>query len=120
MGLSDEEYLEAFDRVNLLRYFPGRHRRDDKFPPHLGRVAAGAIAPFLRGRVVVAVGRNVSLSFGGLLCAVGFHEWVNDPGLGARVAVVPHPSGRNHWYNLEENISEARSFWKKFLAEGRF
>jgi len=122
MGLTRGEYLKTFERVNLLYEFPGRHKRDDKFPMMLAWPAAQAMRPLLAGRTVVLVGRNVASAFE---LEAEFHEWVEwpvrrpcllsrDPGT-ARVAVIPHPSGRNHWYNDPANREAARSFWEALL-----
>lgn len=122
MGLSRREYLQYFDRVNLLPYFPGRHKRDDKFPMTPARLAAEVMAPLLVDRTVILVGRNVASAF---KVEGEFHEWQEVrvrrpcflqrcPGT-ARVAIVPHPSGRNHWYNQADNMAAARAFWEEFL-----
>lgn len=124
MGLSRGEYLKTFERVNLLPYFPGRHKRDDKFPRPPAKLAAQVMKPMLANRTVVLIGRNVANAFE---FDADFHDWVDwpvrrqcivsrDRGI-ARVAVVPHPSGRNHWYNTEENRALASAFWASFLNE---
>lgn len=125
-GLNRREYLLLFDRTNLLYYFPGRHKRDDKWPVRHARVAASAARALLTGRQVVMVGRRVADAFG---VEVDWHEWTwlqterycpvtrRDPR--AKVAVVPHPSGRNHWYNKSGNWESARAFWSEFIDEIR-
>lgn len=124
MGLTRGEYLATFERVNLLYKFPGRHKRDDKFPLAHARLAARAMKPLLAGRDVVLVGRNVATAFE---LEADFFDWVEwpvrrrcvvtrDPGT-CRVAVVPHPSGRNHWYNKPENRELARAFWEDHLKK---
>lgn len=120
-GMSRREYLKSFERINLLRDFPGRTGRDDKFPIGKARVAARAIEPLLAGRAVVLVGRNVARAFG--LEELEWHTWSEFPVrrflpvsqriVIAQVAVVPHPSGRNHWYNRSENRRIAREFWEE-------
>ncbi len=108
-GLTPGEYLAKFDRINLLNEFQGRRwKRDDTGPIELGRVAASAIRPLLKGRRVILVGRNVSEAFG---LDVPFHTWVGVGGFNA--AVVPHPSGRSHWYRDSGNSSLSRQFWRQ-------
>lgn len=123
MGIMRGEYLTSFDRVNLLPYFPGRQKRDDKFPMTPARLAASVIKPLLVERQVILVGRKVADAFG---FEADWHDWVDWPvchpelrkhrGL-ARVAVVPHPSGRNHWYNNPENKASASAFWAEFFND---
>lgn len=124
MGLTRGEYLKSFDRMNLLPYFPGKHKRDDKFPMTPAKLAAQVIKPLLAGRTVILVGRNVADAF---QFDTEFFDWVEwpvrrrcvvsrDNGI-ARVAVVPHPSGRNHWYNKPEHRELASGFWTDFTSE---
>ena len=114
MGITDRvEYLQRFERINLLHEFPGRHRRDDKFPKRLARVAAQAVRPLLVDREVVLIGRNVGEAFG--YAELAFHEWLGNVDTFRKLAVVPHPSGRNHWYNRPGRREEAAAFWSAFL-----
>lgn len=120
MGLRPHEYFSAFERINLLHQFPGKHKRDDKFPMRDAKIAARAIRPLLRGRTVILVGRNVAQAFE---LDLDFHTWHLDfeqvgtetPGLVQQIAVVPHTSGRNFWYNDPENMRAAREFWTDVL-----
>ena len=116
MGLSPEEYLERFDRVNLLSEFPGKSGVEDKFPLYQARVAAGAIRPLVRDRVVVLIGRGVARAWGGEVATAEFLSWVTCPHFGTRLACVPHASGRNHWYNKSENREAVLLFWQTLLA----
>ena len=115
MGISVEEYLDIFDRVNLLQEFPGKEGKEDKFPPRLAKVAAAAILPLLSGRTVVFIGRNVANSFG--FSSLGFHSWDHHPDHGMKMACVPHSSGRSHWYNNPDNVRQSVSFWREHIQE---
>ncbi len=129
MGLTKAQYLLAFDRANLLPYFPGRTQaRDDSFPMAPARLAARVMRPLLRGRRVIMVGRRVAEAFRApeiewfepweLHCGPR-HAVLGCPGT-AVVHVIPHPSGRNHWYNSELNRARARRFWDMLLrGEGQ-
>ncbi len=129
MGLSRGEYLKTFERINLLPYYPGKVKRDDKFPMLPAKLAAAAVRPLLAGRTVVLVGRNVANAFV-LDPSLQFHRWYNcvarqrpcliakDPFM-MRTAIIPHPSGRNHWYNDPENLLESQGFWSEFVSAGR-
>lgn len=107
-GFDPQTFLETFDRINLLQTFPGRGKRDDKFPRRDARIAAAAIRPLLAHRHVILVGRNVAQAFG--FEQFSYHEWFN---YGFPVAVVPHPSGRNHWYRKPGHEEIARDFWTR-------
>lgn len=115
MGLSRTQYLRSFDRVNVLQEFPGKYERDDKFPVAQAKIAAAAMKPFLSGRDVVFVGRSVADVFG--YKGIDFCTWYQDDSLETYFACIPHTSGRNFWYNKEENRSLVRRFWDDFLAK---
>ena len=120
-GLSRRQYLTLFDRVNLLPYFPGKDKRDDKFPVRPAKLSAQVMKPFFGGRTVILVGRNVAESFG---LTIKFHEWTqwrvrrytpfNRHLSVATLAIIPHPSGRNLWYNDPDNKAESARFWENF------
>lgn len=123
-GLRRGRYLQVFDRVNLLHEFPGKHKRDDKWPAAPTRFAAQTMRPFLTGRHVVLVGRNVANAF---RLDMPFHEWgwmecrranvFNGCNGLCQVAIIPHTSGRNHWYNNEANMEMALNFWQRLVKE---
>jgi hypothetical protein len=107
-GLTAQEYLRCFQRVNLLYTFPGRWKRDDRWPRKEAAVAARAMLPFLEGRTVVFVGRNVARAF-----EVDEREpWFTWGRREYRYVAIPHPSGRNHWYNRDDNRLISQAFWE--------
>jgi hypothetical protein len=124
MDITRGRYLKDFDRVNVLRHFPGKYEDGDKFPLTKARVAADAMRTFLAGRVVIFVGRQTATAFG-LDPEWAWHTWrdihvkrrcaVQHNHTLARAAVVPHPSGRSRWYNEEGNRAQARAFWQNVL-----
>jgi hypothetical protein len=80
------------------------------------RLAARVMRPLLRGRRIVIVGRKVAEAFElpmvdwfepfQLHCGPR-HAVTGCNGM-AEAMVIPHPSGRNHWYNSETNRALAR------------
>jgi hypothetical protein len=115
-GLPAEDYLARFDRVNLLYEHLGKAPAgtEDRFPMRAGRAAALAMRPFLGGRQVLLVGRDVAVCFGHEFTP--FLEWRQEPAWGYRYAVLPHPSGRNHWYNDAERRAAATAFLRAWVA----
>lgn len=86
---------------------------------------AGALRPFLAGRRALLLGRRVVSAFG--LSELEPLDWkVIDCGRGAgwnrassptaQVAFLPHPSGRNRWYNEQRNTDAAREFLRRLLS----
>jgi hypothetical protein len=57
----------------------------------------------------------VATAFG--LRELGFFAWHENPVWRYRAVVIPHPSGRNHWYNAPENMEVARRWWREYLEE---
>lgn len=107
-GLNRGEYLRCFQRMNLLYAFPGRWKRDDRWPRKKARVAAQAVLPLLEGRTVIFVGRNVARAFE-VRDGVPWFTWGQRD---YRYVVIPHPSGRNHWYGKEPNRLISQAFWE--------
>jgi uracil-DNA glycosylase len=113
-GLTVDAYLAQFERVNLLTHFPGKAGKGDAFPLPAARKAAAALLPALEGRRVVLLGGKVAAAFG--LQQAPLLVW--RPLGGAMVAVAPHPSGINRWWNDPRNVRRARRFWRTFSRNG--
>lgn len=107
-------FFACFDRINLLTEYHGKAGRGDAFPRALAKEAAAVIAPYLSGRTVLLVGKNVAWAFG--LTLVDYLEWYDVAyAPWRRVVVIPHPSGINRWWNEESNREEARRFFRDLL-----
>ena len=116
------DYMDKFDRINVCP-FP----QPSTIKPKDWTAAAENLAgSLLRGRRVILLGSNVAECFGIPRTAYEYLEWKEISkerayiGIaGFRVgrmappfswAVLPHPSGRNRWYNEEENKTAAAQF----------
>ena len=108
IGFTTREYLLSFARANLLDTYPGK-----AFPVKLGRQAVDGVIERMRGKPLLLMGRGVANAFGA--GALEVLTWCEiEPGV--RVAVIPHPSGRNVWYNDEANRAAVRAFFVPFRA----
>lgn len=101
-SVTRREYLKMFDRMNLLR--------SREWSQVDARAAAAAIVPKLRGRLVVVLGTQVRAALGlPLVRPLERTRTVlpTTPSGDAQVALdwlaIPHPSGRNRWYNEPGN-----------------
>jgi uracil-DNA glycosylase len=102
--------FDAFETVNLLRRWPGKHggryayrQKGDRFPRRAARRSADRLrATFPPGRVVVLCGSRVARAFG---IYAGFLQWVRLDWCWA--LVLPHPSGCNLWWNDPANRESA-------------
>lgn len=92
------QYLDAFERVNVL---PGR-----QWDRHAARLAGPPIRDrlVLDRRAFVALGAATREALNTPLTEPG--EW-RDYLTGARCTWLPHPSGRNRWYNDPWNAGAA-------------
>lgn len=114
-----EFYLSAV-RANLLSYYHGGDGRGDVFPMSMAMASALRLAVQLNGRVVVFLGKKVAKAFG--RSGRWFH-WeegsfpIGDPPVRFRYAIVPHPSGRNRFWNNPENTQEACRFMSELMNE---
>lgn len=86
------DYLETFDRRNLVNSV--------HWSAEQAREAAGQLKTALRGRVVVVLGTTVRIALG--LPQVLIHPQEIE---GVTWRQIPHPSGRNLFYNDEVNRS---------------
>lgn len=124
LDLSPLEYMREFDRVNVCPTW----KEGTIAPRSYHRHAENLAGSILRGRRVVLLGANVAECFG--VFKPPLLEWVKEAGIahglaGFRVgrlplpfswAVLPHPSGRNRWYNDPDNARLARQFLRDILA----
>lgn len=121
-GIGLLDFLDGFDRVNLLPRFPGRAGgKGDAFPMAEAREAADRIRreTFCGGRSVVMLGRNVAAAFAGTAIAPHFTPlaWLGVPRVhGFRAAMCPHPSGVCRWWNHPANEDAARMFWQELAG----
>ena len=111
-GLTTAEFLDRFERRNLLDAWPGKAGKGDKFA---GAGEARALAESLRAglatRRVVLLGTGVARAFGfpGEPFLFGEH-WEGS------FAMVPHPSGTNRWWNDRERVAQAQRFWSNLAT----
>jgi uracil-DNA glycosylase len=117
-------------RENLLSAYPGRNgAQGDRFPIRDARAAADrmvgglAASKTLLDLRIILLGRNVARAFG--LRALPYLRW--KPGLYYTfltraeaflpypIAVFPHPSGVNRWWNDPENVVRAEAFLRDAL-----
>lgn len=107
-GMTLEQFMAMFDRENLVRTFPGKAGKGDRFPSR--NEAAGLTERFrtvVVGRRVVVLGFSVAAAFGLTMPALTFA-----PHWGAQFAFCPHPSGVNRWWNEPANLERATTFWR--------
>lgn len=88
-GASKRDYVRAFDRTNLVI---------GPWSSSAARERAGVMAKELRGRTAIVLGLEVARAF--RLPRLLIHPQEID---GVVWRQVPHPSGRNHWYNNADN-----------------
>jgi len=105
-------YLSSFERINLLNAWPGSSKKGDLFPARLGAERAKELIPYFRGREVILLGRNVAKAFG-LRDEFPLLRYRQEHC--CEMAVVPHPSGVNLWWNDEENKKAAATFLKSAM-----
>jgi hypothetical protein len=98
---------------NLIDYWPGpSDGGGDLFPLVEARaVAASARHTWEPGDRILLMGRQVANAFG---LSHDYFEWFWVSG-GVKVAVFPHPSGRNRFWNTREQTEQARTFLREFV-----
>jgi uracil-DNA glycosylase len=109
-GISVDEYLAKFERINLLPKCPEEFCNAEL---QAAKSIATEIvyAKRLLGRRTVILGEFAWRAF--LLWDVEDFEWTSDPS--TRLARCPHPSGRNRFWNDPANVERARVFWRDLV-----
>lgn len=115
LGWSRRQYLLTFARMNLIDEWPG-----PTFPVKRARACVPHVVAALHPRPMLLMGRGVSGAFWvAHLPHLQVHEVQlprhDDTPVFARVAIVPHTSGRNLWYNDEANREAVRVFIESLL-----
>lgn len=125
LGMEPLAYMRAFDRVNVCP-FP----QESTIKPKEWTAAAENLAgSLLRGRRVILLGPNVAECFGMRRDLFRYCLWYESSSptkgiAGFRAgkmtlpfswAVLPHPSGRNRWYNEDKNKEEAIRFLRELV-----
>ncbi|MDO8616898.1 MAG: hypothetical protein Q7T33_14380 [Dehalococcoidia bacterium] len=110
-GTSRQQYLEAFDRRNLLRAREWDLKK--------AREAAEALLPELDGRLVVVLGTGVRAALG-LPGSEPLEMLKTFASVGRRKVTFdwipfPHPSGRNHWFNRPANRARAAEVLRRLM-----
>jgi uracil-DNA glycosylase len=101
---------------NALDYFPGKEGKGDAFPPEEAKAAIERIVDQVKGTEVdrlIFVGRGTANAFALDVDHVGgYLAWFRTAATGPRVwlAILPHPSGINRWYNDPQNRAAAALF----------
>lgn len=107
------DYVQRFERWNLLAEFPGRAGKGHAFPLALARDRAAALRPALAGRTVVFVGLAVARAFGDRDADPYIHKLYRE---GFDGASIPHPSPINRYWNEVENWKRVRRFFDELLG----
>lgn len=105
-GVDEGEYLEAFERRNLLS------SRSWNVRPSMATALADSMIPSLQGRTVVLLGQTVRAAFGVQRQLVHPVE-----SRGVTWRQLPHPSGRCHWYNVKKNREVAELLLEELYLE---
>jgi len=109
-----DDLLGRTDRVNLFLVFPGKNGKGDSFNDKLARSRARRMTPGLFDRRVILLGRRVARAFDFRESVFTFHLHH-----GADIAMMPHPSGINPFYNDSANRRRAGKFLRSALSSTR-
>lgn len=107
--MTPDQYHKAFERRNVNYLTEGQFKVDS-----LSRIRAFKLSKgFESGDIVIMMGRAVCSCFG-LPSDRLFQFYPTEQGW--LYAVMPHPSSRNRWWNIEENVEYAKEFMSAVVA----
>ena len=115
LGMTDQQYLRAFVRRNLLM-------GTTRWSVVAARVAVHLLYQAHRPQVVICLGRRVAdawaTAYGGAgpepLCVAELRPSLEQERM--RLVHVPHPSGRNRAWNVAGTVARARALVRDQLA----
>lgn len=108
-GMSPEEYHRHFERRNVNYLMEAQFKAD-----RLAKIRAYNLSKkFESGDIVVFMGRTVCDCFG--LNSDRLFQFY-ETNSGWLYATIHHPSNRNRWWNIEENVEFAREFMESVVA----
>lgn len=117
-GLSFEEYLDFFERVNLLHVRQDTKEKGFEFDFVAATQAAHALwlseDAFASGRTILLLGRRVARAFSE---TTEYFEGRTTASQGIKIYVLPHPSGVSRWWNEEANYRRAAEFMQWIVVE---
>lgn len=123
LGMAEDEYLEAFDRVNLLD--------GPRWRVPVARTAARLLLrqtpkgkPVVLpshwiefGQPLILLGARVTRAFRLTYTPFALHAWCDGLGDHRRILVLPHPSGRCRVWNEPGAIEKARRAVTELMKE---
>jgi hypothetical protein len=116
-GLTFEEFLIHFDRTNLLSVRQDTKEKGFEFDAATARTNAYQLIITLeRGRTVILLGKRVAMAFD---VPVDYFAWRNINAFDGWLAVVPHPSGINRWFNDPANNASMTAFMHHVVERTR-
>lgn len=110
-GIPQTDLNKYFKMVNVLEYWPGRSGKGDAFPK--GKVPDRLRKLVASHPATIFVGRGVADRF--RFNPREFLKWYPYPRGKRAAAILPHPSGVNHWYNDRGNVKEAEMFLRGII-----
>lgn len=112
-GLSHDDYLSTFERLNLLEVRQDRAPKGFTFDMEAAKKAATRLlqGPIVPGRLVLLLGFRVAGAFG-----LKNERFVKQDLHGAEAYVLPHPSSVNRWWNDADNVKVASTFMHNVVS----
>lgn len=106
-GMKLKDYMDVFERINLLEA--------PEWSMPTARQAAAKIKDRLKGRRIIVLGSQAWTALGLPKKDILDPHHASD---GTRWIMLPHPSGKNVWYNDETNRAKVKKFFERFHPKG--
>jgi len=114
-GMPLVQFLEHFDRVNLLHVRQDTKEKGFEFDLKAARVEAERLRDgFKEDQIVLLLGGRVAEAF-----RVHDHYFVETRVNFARLYIVPHPSGVNRYWNDPANVEKMNTFMRLIVERTR-
>ncbi len=111
------EFLDHFDRVNLLSVRQDTKEKGFEFDLRAAKISAEVLRQsFKEGQIVLFLGGRVAEAFG-VHGPYFEHRVVNQ--IGTEAYIFPHPSGISRWWNDPANKQQAAEFMQDVVRRTR-
>jgi len=112
-GISENEFDRLFATTNLFTSWQGGDEHGDYFSLYKARPHASNILDNSTHQTIVLVGLRTATAFGLKVTTNQCFKWFKMKH--RQVAVMPHTSGRNRWWNSHVNREVAAKFMHELV-----
>ena len=117
--MTRDDYMDRFKRLNLIHDYPGSlpGGRGDRFSITEGRKSAQRIQKQISEHHILCIGKKVGKCFNLDECFT-WNDYIHCyPFTRNWIAMIPHTSGLNRFYNDPDNVQRTKTFLQELISD---